>query len=450
MNVAKAGWLVLISFHALYMAMWAGVSPYPMTTPFSKYTRALSGNVLAELPFRPREGQRGSPIPIREPIPQSDPTPEPTGEEGLGNVMVTVIDQREDENLDPDLRVKLEGYDHMTQVYDQSLTLGEDGKITFPSVPLKPGLSYFASLVYQGATYRSDVVQLKSDTSTLDLQIHVYGTTADQGSLSVESLHIFINFSDQGLVKFGEMFIISNFGPKTVVSEKEGEPVLNFALPEGAHNVRFESGSLGERYVLTENGFGDTMSVPPGSGVYQTIVFFDIPYKDNQLEFIQKTNLPVGSVEVMTPAQSVDVQGTFFQDMGIREVQDGSIHVYLAENVRRGELIRFRLTGLPGKSDQGNGWVLIEDRKNFMIGFSVLAGALLLIGMWFYHQRLANQGPDPDLNQESKDKAEIMDAIIALDDLYAEGEIQEEEYLSRRETLKARLREFVEKEMQDD
>jgi len=450
MNMAKAGWLVLISFHALNMGMWGGLSPYPTTTPLSKFSRSLSGNVLAEIPSRHLGGQRGSLIPKRKPIPQSEPTPEPTREEGLGNVMVTVIDQREDENLEPGLRVKLEGYDHMDQVYVQSLPLGEEGKVLFPSVPLKPGLYYFASLVYQGAMYRSDVVQLKSDTTTLDLQIHVYGTTTDQGSLSVESLHIFVNFSDQTLVKFGEMFIISNFGPKTVVSEKEGEPVLEFALPEGAHNLRFESGSLGERYVITENGFGDTMSVPPGSGVYQTIVFFDIPYQDNQLEFIQETNLPVGSVEVMTPAQGVDVQGTFFQDMGIREVQDGSIHVFLAENLRRGEQIHFTLSGLPGQSGPGNGLALVEDRKNIMIGFSVLIGALLLVGIWFYHQRLENQGPDPDLHQESIDKAEIMDAIIALDDLYAEGEIQEKEYLSRREKLKARLREFVKKEMQDD
>ncbi|MFO7944431.1 MAG: hypothetical protein R6U51_09075 [Anaerolineales bacterium] len=450
MNVAKAGWFVLISLHALYMGMWGGLSSYPTTTPFLKYTRSPLGKVLVEFPSRHLEGQRGSLIPNQRPIPLSESTPEPTREEWLGNVMVTVVDQREDENLAPDLRVKLEGYDHMTQVYVQSLPLKEDGKITFPSVPLKPGLHYFASLVYQGATYRSDVVQLKSDNKTLDLQIQVYGTTTDQGSLSVESLHIFVNFSDQALVKFGEMFIVSNFGPKTVVSEKKGEPVLDFPLPEGAQNIKFESGSLGERYVFTENGFGDTMSVPPGSGVYQTTVFFDIPYKDNHLEFTQKTNLPVGSVEIMTPAQGVDVQGTFLQDMGIREVQGGGIHVYLAENVRRGEQIRFALSGLPGQSDPGKELVLVEDQKSFLIGFSVLSGALLLIGMWFYHQRLENEGPDPDLNQVSKDKAELTDAIIALDNLYAEGEIQENVYRSRRETLKARLRESVEKEMQDD
>ena len=45
------------------------------------------------------------------------------------------------------------------------------------------------------------------------------------------------------------------------------------------------------------------------------------------------------------------------------------------------------------------------------------------------------------------DKSEdVMDAILALDDLYKEGQLPEEAYLERRRELKARLKELLDRE----
>jgi hypothetical protein len=85
-------------------------------------------------------------------------------------------------------------------------------------------------------------------------------------------------------------------------------------------------------------------------------------------------------------------------------------------------------------------------RNNLIIGFGVFGLALILAGVWLYRhtqiqevddvesQDLSPTDPTPE-NIEA-----LMDAIIALDDLYQTGELPEEAYRQRRSELKARLK----------
>ena len=47
------------------------------------------------------------------------------------------------------------------------------------------------------------------------------------------------------------------------------------------------------------------------------------------------------------------------------------------------------------------------------------------------------------------DSETVMDAILALDDLYKEGKLPESAYLERRAQLKKRLKQLIESEAQD-
>ncbi|MFO8036286.1 MAG: hypothetical protein R6U57_06650 [Anaerolineales bacterium] len=394
----------------------------------------------------PDSAFEGSPTPSLETSNDLNPTPEATVEETSGTVVVEVINRANGGDVEGDLQVRLEGYDHMTRVYHQTLPLEKGGRVTFAPVPFKPGRYYFASLDYQGAIYRSDIVELEPDLSSLDLSVEIFGTTTDQAALSMERVHIFVNFSQTDVVQFGEIFTVSNFGEKTVVAEERGGPVLVYPLPEGAQNLRFESGSLGERYILTEEGFGDTLSIPPGSGVYQMLVFFDMPYENQGLEFEQKMNLPVGAVVVITPAGGVELKASSLKDMGVREVQDGSIHVYSREQLCKGDKIAFSLSGLPGQPGIENGAVSEVDRRHVIIGIGVFGIVLLWVGRWMYGRWKRGDALGASVPDETIGKEEIVDTIIALDDLYASGEIREDAYRTRRSALKSQLRDLMESE----
>lgn len=377
------------------------------------------------------------------PTEEEDPTPQATVEETPGRVTVHIENQSQNQTLEGDVQIRLEGYDHMNQVYQESLPAEEGGKVTFDEVPFTPGRLFFASVSYRGAVYRSDITELEPDAEALDLTVEVFGTTTDQSGLQMERLHVFVDFPQENTAQFAEIFIVSNFGQQTVVSEEPGGIVLSYSLPSGAENLRFESGQIGERFILTEEGFGDTVSIPPGSGVYQLLVFYDMPYEKRSLQFSQQMNVPVGAVVVMTPAQGVNLKGSGFEDMGMREVQEGSIHVYAGDQLERGEELTFTLTGNPGVAASGEGPSSFLSQENLYLGLGIFGGVLLAVGIWFFVRLQREETLDMTFESEKVDQEEIMDAIIALDDKYAEGEIGEQAYRSRRDELKSRLENMI-------
>ena len=97
-----------------------------------------------------------------------------------------------------------------------------------------------------------------------------------------------------------QLYILSNPSSKTLVPSGEGEPTLSFELPEGATNLEFQDGALGERFIKTDKGFGDTISIRPGSGNYELLYAFEMPY-ERKLDLVQPLSLPVDAVVVMVP-----------------------------------------------------------------------------------------------------------------------------------------------------
>ena len=79
--------------------------------------------------------------------------------------------------------------------------------------------------------------------------------------------------------------------------------------------------------------------------------------------------------------------------------------------------------------------------------------ALIVGGVWLFTRTRKDNGDDEnvedvafeaELDLASEDPDTLMDAIIALDDLYREGQLPEEAYLQRRAELKARLSDVME------
>jgi hypothetical protein len=89
-----------------------------------------------------------------------------------------------------------------------------------------------------------------------------------------------------------------------------------------------------------------------------------------------------------------------------------------------------------------------------IIGLAAFGFALIVAGVWLYQrsrtsngERTADSEPPTAVagdTIETESAETLMDAIIALDDLYKEGELPEDAYLKRRAELKARLRKVME------
>ncbi len=72
-----------------------------------------------------------------------------------------------------------------------------------------------------------------------------------------------------------------------------------------------------------------------------------------------------------------------------------------------------------------------------------LGFVLILAGVWMYlrdRNRPADELDEEEEEDEFDNEEEILDAIIALDDLHRSGKIPDEAYQPRRAELKARLK----------
>ena len=243
---------------------------------------------------------------------------------------------------------------------------------------------------------------------------------------------------DANTLRVLELYIISNPGDKTVVAAKQGEPVLSFQLPPAATNLQFEDGASTERYIQTPGGFGDTVSVRPGSGNYQVLYSYELPYK-RKLDLSRPMTLPVQAVVILVPEQSIKIKGEGIQDAGTRDIQGIQYHMYNGQALQMGNDLKFTVTGKPAA---GATALTTSSSTNLLIGVGVLGLVLVVAGVWIYlrNRPEAEDEEETPVASAAPESAEsIMDTILALDDLYRDGKLPEDAYLQRRTELKRRL-----------
>ena len=386
--------------------------------------------------------------PTLEPIQEVPPTIEsqPDDNPDSGIVNVYILDHTEGLLMEENPSVQLEGYDQFELVFEESLPISPDGFVQFNGISFPEGRVYFASIIYGGAVYRSQIVFIETEQTSLDLQVEIYNTTTEQAGLIIDRIHVLVDFTQPDVTEIIEIYILSNLGDATIVPEVPGEISVEFPLPAGAIGIGFEDGNLGERYLKTDDGFGDTVSIPPGSGIYQVSVYYSLPYENNRLDFEQKFNYPVGAVVVMLPAGDVNVKGSTLEDMGVQSIPSGEVQIYAGQSIAREEVLQFRLSGKPSL-DTPSGEIPSSsspqlDRDSWIIYGGGGLGLILLIGgFWLFIRNQRQDIETPDGKEDSvHSQEEILDSIIALDDLFANGEIPETAYNRKRKQLKDELK----------
>jgi mono/diheme cytochrome c family protein len=348
------------------------------------------------------------------------------------------------------LAITLHGFDNMQEMVTMTTTVQTDGEFNFEDVDLPVGRAYIASVSYDNTIYGSDIAMVEEGTTSLEMLVPIYETTTDKSVLSVDRLHIFFEYQEPDTLRVVELFIISNLSDRTLVASSEGDPVLTFDLPAGATNLQFEDGSLGGRYVETGNGFGDTNAVRPGSGQHQVVVAYDLPYK-SKLDLTHPVNLPVNAIVLLVPEDGLKVKSDQLQDAGARDVQGMTYHMYTSERLNSGTDLSISISGRPSGGGLG---IVSNSSSSLVIGLVVFGLTLVVAGVWLYRR---NQVLDTEdlVETDSEGKATIfeksipndpdalMDAIIALDDLYQSGELPKQAYQQRRAELKAHLKDLL-------
>jgi mono/diheme cytochrome c family protein len=373
---------------------------------------------------------------------QASPTPENVS--GIGRVEGQVVSLSGGE-IPSDLTVTLHGFDQLQQTFTADSPVDGEGLFTFEDVPLPDGRAFLASTEHDSVAYNSDIVVVDPENTNMVLIIPYFETTTDTSSLTIDRLHLLFEYVDPDILRVVEMYIVSNSGDRIVVAPEEGQPVLSYSVPDGATNLQFQDGAVGERYDELAGGFGDYAVVRPGSGQHQVIYSYDLPYKD-QLDFNQPIDLPVNAVIVLLPEDGIRIKGDQLNDMGTRDVQGSAYHMYSSDMIPADSELEIDISGRPRTGSIG---LTLGSNSNLLIGLFAFGFALILAGGWLYLR--TRNGRSADESQElaegeytegdGEDADMLLDAILALDDQFKAGELPEDAYLKRRAELKAQIKE---------
>jgi len=352
------------------------------------------------------------------------------------------------------VEVTLLGFEHAMdasstpqEVVNQTVKSNANGEYFFEDVELSEGRIFLTETIYQGISFQSELAFTEACMTEFTFpDLKVYESTTDSGGLVIEQLHISFDMAIENGVQVFELFTISNLSDKAYVFSSDGTSLPFMPLPEEAVNVGLELSQDSAPLMPTEDG---NFAMPPSEDFYSIIAFYNMPF-DKELELSQQLALPVSSALVIVP-EGIKVKADQLTDEGLQPTQGGAnVQIYTASGLGAGSLLEMKLSGKVKSA--GTSASLGDNRQTLLIGAGAFGVVLILAGVWMF---LRDRGKLDEEDYEEDDESfedeeaefesaeEVMDAIIALDDLHRAKKIPDEAYQLRREELKERLKELA-------
>jgi hypothetical protein len=249
----------------------------------------------------------------------------------------------------------------------------------------------------------------------------------------MDEVRLFLDYSGSDIQVFG-VYSFHNPSDKTVLVElKDGKEIPFIKNPEGTTSQGYEALQDSQPFMSTDQGLG----VPPSENSYGLISFTSVP-KVKEYEVAQPFVLPVNSLTVFLP-EGTKAESTALTDEGLQNIQNFNFQVYTALNVPAGATIKFKVSGEPKESSATatTPETTTNQNKYILFGVGALGLALIAAGGWLYLRDRNRPVEEVEDEEEAFASSEdVLDAIVALDDLHRAKKISDEAYQKRRAELK--------------
>ncbi len=407
------------------------------------YLRSLSfapqGQIAAAATPSPAGTQISAPlVASTTPVPTSGGTPITTPGAAAGTITGSVVIPTGGQVAN--LTITLHGFDHAQdqttgpqEVLTLTTTAAADGSYVFDNLSMPANRLFRTEATYDGIQYRSDYAAAAANATNVAVPpLKLYAASTDVNLLKLDQVHIYTDFATAGTVQVLEIFAFSNTSSNAVIISTDGTTIPFIRLPAGAQNPGYEAGQDSAPFVAADKG----LAVPPNDKPYSIIAFFNLPY-NQKLQVDQPMVIDTSSILLLVP-DGMKVEGKQLASRGLQAIQSNNYQEFSTTSFKAGETLSFSVSGQAKASSS----VGIDAHQGILVGAGILGIVFIIGGVLLYlrDRRREAAGP-PESEFDSAD--EVMDAMLALDDLHRAGKISEDAYRIRREELKESLREIA-------
>jgi hypothetical protein len=354
-------------------------------------------------------------------------------------------------------QVRLDGYVDFQPVATFTTTVDASGVFTFTDLAADDSVVYLASLGYGRISYSSPIVGLTADAPSAETTIQVFETTDDPATIRIDRAHWIVDYQP-GALMVGQILAFGSGGDRTFVGATvDGVDVpvtVAVQLPQGAQEVMLENGALGDRFRQVGDMIYDTSPLVPGEATKQIIVRYAVPYPETSVQIGQNFAYPVSTINLLvvdTPGLEATVTG--LEGGEAQDFEGQSYRIWQAVDLPAESAVQIALGGLPapGTADPraaaGSGQPAAgQPTTTFTPWMAWAMGGLALltlggvVGWAWQNGRVQTRQRGQSLVRQRDD---LIRRIAELDDLLAQGQIDQHQWQSQRAKLKARLLELT-------
>ena len=375
---------------------------------------------------------------VRPALAQSENPPAgPTGE-----VRGTIINRNSSKVISESLEVMLhildQDFAELDMQHAQSLP---DGTFVFADVPLDANLQYAVMAIYDGMTYFSDTTPADMISLQATIDVPVYESTSELANIQVDQMHVLFDVAEDGL-EIKEIYSFANTGERTVkdVYELGGDQfaTLEFPLPEDADYIFFKPEDQ-DRFVKLSAGFADTYPILPGTGSSQIMVNYLVPYSGERT-YTYTAPLNIAIINFLVPDQAdISLKGSGLMEPESMTLQNGGSYlVYSYSDLKAGQTVSITIGGkLVSKGPEQS------PNTPLAVGVAFLGFAFIGTGIWWWRRP---DEVDEEANNQPGDFDQAINEIAFLDQVYEQGDIDEQQYRQSREGLRKKAKALLEQD----
>jgi hypothetical protein len=425
-----AGFLLAFTLTACNFSLAEDITPPPgaVLTPISSPAPTATEIVTSVASTVSEEQATGSPTP------GITGTASPTG-----NITISgKVTNGSGGSLPPGLTASLHGILNQQETLTLSMPLNQDGSYTFQNVVLTSGMEFLVAVQYGPVSFLSSGGTYDGKTSSYDQPVTIYDSSSDLTSLSLDQVHIQATFSTAGQIQLDEIYVMTNPGKKAVTVATDGTTLPFASVPAGAIQPSISLSQGSAQLVMADTGF----AMLPGTQQYAFVVSYSLGYSKDKASISQPFILSPASVTVIVPV-GVKVSGAGLADQGASDFQGSSYQIYSAGPLDAGTALGLTFSGrqqtaAAGSSSPVNNPYLLAVMG--FVGLLLVAAGVLLFLRDRRRAMLIGQGEAIKPEIIDDETAQLADAILTLDDRFADGKIDQETYQQQRAELKEKLK----------